>query len=397
MAEFREPSGTEFAGHYTYKQSLSPYELYVRGEGIPIVRGIGVYDSREVELGDWPRVGGRGAFLYLDGMQAQKGMFLVEVGARSSLEPQRHLYDEFYLVIEGRGTTEVWKEGSSRKHSFEWQAGSLFTVPMNANFRFVNAGSSPALLLAANNAPPIFNIFQDPEFLLNPPFDHMIRFDESDDYFRPRSDIEADEVRGRAAVRANVFPDIINCDLPLDNQRAPGFRRIQPYFFGFQRDAGTGGFVAQYPAGRYSKGHFHASGAVIVCLRGAGYTFNWPVECGHQPWVNGKGDEVKIQEYKQGGLVAAAPGGGNWFHQHFSMGGEPLRIINDWGGPDGGWGISDDGEDVKAGNIYGINEGGRTILYPQEDPYVRKHFAERLAQVGIEVDMPESLYQERKS
>ena len=26
-------------------------------------------------------------------------------------------------------------------------------------------------------------------------------------------------------IRSNVFSDIVNCELPLDNQRAPGYRR----------------------------------------------------------------------------------------------------------------------------------------------------------------------------
>ena len=51
--------------------------------------------------------------------------------------------------------------------------------------------------------------------------------------------------------------------------------------------------------------------------------------------------------------------------------------------------------DNRANVTFQINEGGRTILYPQEDPQVRKQFAERLAKVGIAVDMPESLYRER--
>ena len=138
-------------------------------------------------------------------------------------------------------------------------------------------------------------------------------------------------------------------------------------------DAGTGGFISQYPSGRYSKAHYHASGAVLVCLRGKGVTFNWPVDLGPRPWENGKGDQVKVADYVAGGLVAAAPGGGNWFHQHFSVGADPLRVINYWGGPTGRWGIAEETEDdVKAGNIFGIEEGGRTIHYPSEDPYIRE-------------------------
>jgi mannose-6-phosphate isomerase-like protein (cupin superfamily) len=391
--QWQEPRGEEPAGYRRYRRAKSPYEMYMEEEGIPIHRGIGVYDTRQLPLGTWKRYGGRGTFLALDGLGSIKGMFVLEVPSGGATQPVRHMYDEFFLVIEGRGTTEVWREGG-KKQVFEWQPGSLFMAPLNAWVRFVNATGSPALLLAANNAPPVFNIYQSHRFIFENPYDFRERFDESDDFFKPQNEIEPDEVRGRAAIRSNVFPDIVNCELPLDNQRAPGYRRIQPYYHGFVRDAGTGGFISQYPSGRYSKAHYHQSGAVLVCLRGKGYTFNWPVELGPQPWANGKGDLVKQQEYIPGGLVAAAPGGGNWFHQHFSAGKDPLRVINYWGGPSGqaGGALGDEEEEV-AGNIYGIEEGGRSINYWNEDPFVRRYYAERLKQEGVEIDMPERRYQ----
>jgi hypothetical protein len=393
--QFQEPTGEEPAGYRTYKRSKSPYERFLEEEGIPIVRGIGVYDTRQMELGDWKRLGGRGAYLYLDGLSDVKGMYVLEVPAGGAVNPVKQMYDEFFLVIEGRGTTEVWREGSSKKQVFEWQPGTLFMAPLNAWHRHVNATSSPALLLAANNAPPVFNIYQSRRFIFENPYDATERFGDADDFFKPQSDLEIDEVRGRAAIRSNVFPDIVNCELPLDNQRAPGYRRIQPYFHGFIADAGTGGFISQYPSGRYSKAHYHASGAVLVCLRGKGYSYNWRVELGPHPWETGNGEQVKIQEYIPGGLVAAAPGGGNWFHQHFSAGAEPLRVINYWGGPSGHWGILPDegeGDEVKAGNIFGIEEGGRTIHYWNEDPHIRNYYAERLRQEGVSIDMAEKLY-----
>src|SRR6516164_3857696 len=218
-------------------------------EGIPVFRGIGVYDTRELNLGPWQRLGGRGCFLNLRGIESQKGMYVVEVPAAGALNPERHMYDEFFLVIEGRGSTEVWREGETRPSVFEWQAGSLFMAPINTWHRLVNATTSPALVLAANNAPPIMNIFNSRSFVFDKPFDFRERFDASSDFFKARTDIEAETVRGRAAVRSNLFPDIVNCELPLDNQRAPGYRRIQPYFNGFIPDAGTGGFISQYPSG----------------------------------------------------------------------------------------------------------------------------------------------------
>jgi hypothetical protein len=50
-----------------------------------------------------------------------------------------------------------------------------------------------------------------------------------------------------------------------------------------------------------------------------------------------------------------------------------------------------DGE-VKAGNLFGINDGGRTILYPEEDPHIRTYYADRLRREGVEMQMPESMF-----
>jgi mannose-6-phosphate isomerase-like protein (cupin superfamily) len=401
--EFTEPTGEGVAaGYRTFKRLKSPYERWMEEEGIPIFRGVGIRDTRELEMAPWKRLGGRGAYLYLDGLDAGKGMYAVEVPARGELNAEKHMFDKFMLVIEGRGTTEVWQEGQTKPHVFEWGPGTLFAIPINAWHRLVNAGAGPALLLAATNAPPIFNIFQSFHSIFENTHTFEERFRGDDDFFKPKTDVEMEGVRGRAAIKSNVFTDIVNCELPLDNQRAPGFRRIQPQFSGFIPTAHGGGFIGQYPSGRYSKAHFHGAGAVLVCLRGAGYSFNWPKALGPHPWEDGHGDQVKISEYIPGGLVAAAPGGGNWFHQHFSCAAEPLRIINYWGGPTGKWDFGgggeegeDDGEEIKSGNIFGIYEGGRTILYPDEDPFVRKYYAERLRQVGVDINMPEELYQKK--
>ena len=67
-----------------------------------------------------------------------------------------------------------------------------------------------------------------------------------------------------------------------------------------------------------------------------------------------------------------------------------MRTINYWGGPTPGGGAMgrSDEEEVRAWNIYGIDEGGMTIHYHQEDPYVREYYAERLRDIGAEMQMP---------
>lgn len=90
--EFREPSSDgEAAGYLTYKRIKSPYELYMEEEGIPIFRGIGVRDTRDLPLGSWSRLGGRGSFLHLRGIESHKGLYLVEVPAAGALNPERHI------------------------------------------------------------------------------------------------------------------------------------------------------------------------------------------------------------------------------------------------------------------------------------------------------------------
>lgn len=392
MTQFVEPKEDEAAGLAVYERSHSPYERWMEEEGIPIHRGIGVSDTRELTLGDWKRRNARGSFIHLKGIENAKGMYVIEVPSGGETNPEKHMYDEFFLVVEGRGSTEVWR-GDGAKRVFEWQPGTLFMIPINATYRLVNATGRPALLLAANNAPPIMNIYQSHRFVFDNDWDFHERYDMTDDFFTPQSELVPDPVRKRAAIRSNVFPDIVNCELPLDNQRAPGYRRIQPTFHGFISDATTGGFVSEYPSGRYSKAHFHQSGAVLVCLKGKGYTLNWHKSLGPTPWQDGKAGQVNQVEYVPGGLVAAAPGGGDWFHQHFGIGAEPLRVLNYWGGPSGRWGTGDEGDEkVKAGNLFGIADGGRSVLYHEEDPFVRTYYRERLAGEDVEMTMPESAF-----
>jgi hypothetical protein len=71
---------------------------------------------------------------------------------------------------------------------------------------------------------------------------------------------------------------------------------------------------------------------VLVCINGKGYTYTWPRAIGMTPWKDGKADQVYRQDYETVGLVTAAPYGGDWFHAHFGVSKEPLRLIG-WYGP----------------------------------------------------------------
>jgi len=68
-------------------------------------------------------------------------------------------------------------------------------------------------------------------------------------------------------------------------------------------------WIGQHEVGRYSKAHAHTSAAVLICLKGNGYTYTWPERNGVTPWKDGKAQEVKRVDYSQFGMVSAAPGG----------------------------------------------------------------------------------------
>jgi mannose-6-phosphate isomerase-like protein (cupin superfamily) len=389
LEDYKPPKGEENAGLKRWERQKSGYELFMEEEGIPVFRGIGVRDTRELDLRTWARRDARGSFLLLDGLEGSKGMYVLEVPAGGTTAPEKHLYHEFFIVVEGRGVTETWREGvGAFRHSFEWQPGSMFRIPPNAHYRLINATDERALLICANNAPGMFNIFREREFIFGSDYP-FTRFYGGTGFYDFDDRIVATPYNKRAAVRANFFPDIVHCELPLDNQRAPGYRRITPMWHGFENE--HTGFVAQYPVGRYSMAHYHESGAVLVCLAGEGYTYNWPRELGFTPWKDGHGAEVRVLDYVPGGLVAAAPGGGQWFHQHFGAGATPLRICNFWGGPNA---RPDEFINRKTGvsALATTREGGQTIDYRDEDPFVREQFESRLAQVGLKSTMPPEVY-----
>ena len=250
-------------------------------------------------------MGAQGAFIELNGCGGLQGMYVIEVPGAGAITPEKHMYEEIFYVLEGRGTTEIWSgDDANKKQTFEWQPGSLFSPPLNTWHRIVNATSSPALLLGVTNAPPIFHMYRSQDALFNNPYQFKDRYDGSADYFKAQTELGKDPRHGRARNYGNIIPDADRVELPLDGQRGVGHRT----FFWNLSGNSYQGFIAQYAPGRYSRCHAHEAGPVLLCLGGKGYTITWPGEAGTTPWEDGKGELVQRQDYKPGGIVSAAPG-----------------------------------------------------------------------------------------
>ena len=88
------------------------------------------------------------------------------------------------------------------------------------------------------------------------------------------------------------------------------------------------GHLAQWPAGRYHKAHYHGPGAILLGLQSCGYVLLWSKELGTRPYEDGHGEDVVEVKWKAGSIYCP-PGG--WFHQHFNTGSQPARHLAQFG------------------------------------------------------------------
>src|ERR1700758_3670026 len=104
---WHEPEKNKNAGYGAWKRPNTPYDDYMEAQGIPVYRGIGVRRVQDMPLKRWNRMGGNGTFIQLYGTEGRWGCYVVEVPGAGALNPERHMYEEIMVVVEGRGTTEI--------------------------------------------------------------------------------------------------------------------------------------------------------------------------------------------------------------------------------------------------------------------------------------------------
>jgi mannose-6-phosphate isomerase-like protein (cupin superfamily) len=390
---WHEPGRDTYAGTAGWPRLSTPYDDFMTAQEIPIVRGISIPNLADLPLEPWARTGGRGTFIQLFGTEGLWGSYMVEIPGAGMLNEERHLYEEVFLVLDGRGTTEIWTDGQDRPDIFEWQRGSLFSIPMNTHHRLLNSSGTPARLLAGTSAPNMMNLIKDEEAVFNSPVSLKNRYDPDKDSFEPADGLEEDGTRGLAMCRTNIISDVFSAELYLDNRRTPGYRRMEPKM----AENVFYQYIGQFPAGRYSRAYSPGAAAAFICIGGKGYSYTWPQDLGPTPWKDGRGDEVLRQDYGHLSMMSAAPMPFGWYHQHFATGDEPLRLLA-WYGPNNHRaqkaGIP--GEMVADEGVIEITEpGGTSVPYWLEDPHVRKDFTETMARVGAENRMEDRFYNEQ--
>jgi mannose-6-phosphate isomerase-like protein (cupin superfamily) len=181
--------GTDMKVAQTPKDGLKdytkadPYAEWLEREGVKVHEEFYFPSLAKIELGPWERKGGSGAVVHIANRHMPNDCHVVEIKPGGKSEPEHHMYELTIYVVSGRGATTIWQDEKQKK-SFEWQAGSLFSIPLNAWYQnFNGSGNEPTRYIAVTNAPPMMRLFRDSKFIFNCDFRFSGRYAGEENYF----------------------------------------------------------------------------------------------------------------------------------------------------------------------------------------------------------------------
>ncbi|GAX91350.1 cupin domain-containing protein [Effusibacillus lacus] len=343
------------------KEKRSAYLEWVEKEGLDVISAHYIPNLHHVDVKPWPRRGGYGVYINHEASRQSNDCYVCEIPAGGKLQPQRQLFEEMIYVLDGKGSTTVWND-EGHKVTFEWQAGSLFAIPLNAwHQHFNGSGREPARYLGVTNAPVVLDLYDDADFVFNTMHDFKKRFQGEPDYFSPGGRQDG------LLLETNFVPNAITIPLINAKERGAGGGHIR-----FNLAKGTmNSHISEFPVATYKKGHRHGPGAHVIILSGEGYSLMWP-----------EGSDLRKYDWQEGSMIVPP---NLWYHQHFNTGTAPARYLA----------LKYEGTAIR--NEQGVPKawisqriGGDQIDYADEDPKVRELFREALAKVGLEPRMEES-------
>jgi len=345
---------------------VDSYLEWAKGEGIPIVEGFGI-DLRAVETKPWARLGANGAFVHTLGRGDYMNLYVIDIPPGGSTEPQKHLFEEVFFVLDGQGSTTI-ETAEGERHTFEWGTCSLFAIPLNTRYRHFNgSGLRPARLCSATNLPLMLNVFHNEAFV----FDNDWRFPErlgDERHFNGDGDFLPMRP-GRHMWETNFVPDLRTFKLQQWKERGAGGSNIM-----FILANGTmHAHMSEMPVGTYKKGHRHEADFHVFTVSGEGYSLYW---------YEGDKDFERF-DWKLGSVFAPAD---MLFHQHFNTSPEPARYLAIAFGSLR-YPFTASKRKTFMGMDVDVKAGGRQIEYEDEDPRIYRLFESELAKKGIEPRM----------
>ena len=350
---------------------VDPYKDWAEGEGIPIHLDFG-HDLLALETGPWERYGARGCFAHTKGMGDFMSNYVLEIEPRKNTEVVRHLYEAFFFVLAGHGSTVVWLPDGSQR-TFEFGPKALFAIPLNCRYQVFNgSGSEPVRLSVTNDAPLTINLYHNLDFVFENDFAFTDRVADPK-YFEGEGThnvYNKSSVKVQNVWETNFVHDLTSFKLYEFEGRGKGSMNVN-----FILAEGTmHSHVSQMPVGRYKKGHRHAAGTHVHAVDGSGYSLLWY-----------EGDEEFVELPWRHGIMYTPP---FWmYHQHFNTGDTPARYVACSLGSRRYPFIALRRRSAEGAGAVSVSKGGRQIEYEEQDPRVHRKFLEELAATGVPSEM----------
>jgi oxalate decarboxylase/phosphoglucose isomerase-like protein (cupin superfamily) len=348
-----------------------PYLEWARGEGIPVHDDFG-FDLLALETGPWDRYDARGCFAHTHGRGDFMANYVLEVLPARTTRPVRHLYEAFFYVLAGHGSTTVWLPGGDVR-TFEWGPKALFAIPLNCRYQIMNSsGVEPVRLSVTNDAPLLLNLFHDVDFVFasDAAFPGRIgdpgRFEGEGEH----STYNQNSAKVQNVWETNFVHDLTSFKLYSFEGRGKGSLNVNFVL----ADGTMHSHVSQVPVGRYKKAHRHAAGTHVHAVDGEGYTLLWyegDAEFRRFPWRHG--------------FMYSPP---FWmFHQHFNTGADPARYLACSLGSRKYPFLALRRKSAEGSGAVSVSQGGRQVEYEDQDPRVHRMFLEALRESGVASQM----------
>ncbi len=338
------------------------FEIWQKGEGIPVYDLFYVEDMMKVELGHWDRFGCNGAFVNLADPFLTSAI-IIEIAPGGKTNSVRHMFETWCFAVDGEGETIVEQEGCPA-NTVSWGKRSLFGPPLNTTYHHVNRSSKPARILMVTNAPLTMNLYHNERFVFDNEFVFDDRYQGENSYFNGESDY-----LGGRVTKINLIPDTLK--FRLLNWTDRGFGATS--FHMSMSEHTMACHLSEFEVGTYKKCHRHGPGAHVIILAGQGYSMLWK-----------EGEEPTKVDWKENSLFAPPEW---WFHQHFNTGSSPARYLalRRGGSPE---------HPIRLG-MTGGGGGPDQIEYNQEGRWVYDLYLEELKKNGVEIRQPRPEYSEK--
>jgi mannose-6-phosphate isomerase-like protein (cupin superfamily) len=351
----------------------TPFENWIVEEGLHVAHGQVIHDIYNIETFPWERTGTKAILMDLSDRLEEGAIvdsqgttrYVCDIPAGGKYNAEKHMYEEIFFVLKGRGATTIWSEEGGPRQTFEWKEGSVFSIPLNTYHEIYNGqGDAEARLYAAISLPTALNLYASPEFVYNCPMVFPDRFDPTDElYFSGNTNKLAERFQ-----ETNFIPDVNQVDLSRWKSRGPGSNMMISM---------AGGHyichLSEFPAGTYKKAHTNEdnkgrngliSDVAYLFLSGEGYDLQW-----NKGTVPGPEVPFNQLDYTAGSLMSSGSG----YHQHFNCSDEDIRyIVLRYGNPRYAGAIGKKNKDT----------GGTNVEFEDEDPRINALFETELAKRG---------------